>query len=86
MEKLTILEQQIIKAEILDYLRTEKRIQTAVIESNQSVLSYLHNKNISIIEELTRHLPITRDWFLEQINHNSELDVLKTGQPITFKQ
>lgn len=85
MEKLTILEQQIIKAEILDYLRTKKRLQTAITEDNQNVVSYLHNKTISIVEELTRHLPITKDWFLEQTNHNSELDVIKTGQRITFK-
>ena len=86
MEDFTVLEQQIIKAEILNYLRTEQRLQTALKEDNQRSVSFLHNKMLVIFNDVCRHYKISKSWLLEQITYNKENHILKSGGNVTFKQ
>ncbi len=85
MKNLTLLQQQILKAEILEYLRASERLQTAIEQDDQKAVSFLHNKTVAMFNEVCRHFSLPKDWLYEQITYNKENHILKSGGEVTFK-
>jgi len=82
---ITLFEAQLLKEEILSFLKYKHRMQQAIHnESEQKYVSFLHNKQLSILTEVPRHFDVSNQWMLDQIKFNEERNVLANGDQIKF--